>query len=83
MEAHLTAVHVAAGEVELVEMRADRARAALVDAMCRAMAAGVPPVMAAAAAEMDVAELFDAIRRHTPALASGPHAADNDDMHWL
>lgn len=83
MEKRLTAVHVAAGEVELVEMRADQARAALVEAMCRAMAAGVSPVMAAAAAGMNVAELFDAIRRHAPALACGPHAAADDDMHWL
>ncbi|WP_427006919.1 hypothetical protein [Pseudarthrobacter sp. H2] len=83
MEAHLTAVHVAAGEVELIEMRADQARAALVEALCRAMAAGVPPATAAAAAGMDVAELFDAVRRHAPALASGPHAADNNDIRWL
>lgn len=83
MKAHLTAIHVAAGEVELIELRADQARAGLVDAMCRAMAAGVPPAMAAAAAGMNVAELFDAARRHPPALASGPDAADNDDIRWL
>ncbi|AOT05971.1 hypothetical protein [Arthrobacter sp. U41] len=83
MESHLTAVHVAAGEVELIEIRADQAHATLVEAMFRAMAAGVPPVMAAAAAGMNVAQLFDAVRRHAPALASGPHAADNDYIRWL
>ena len=80
MEKRLTAVHVAAGEVELIEMRADQARAALVEAMCRAMAAGVPPVTAAATGGMNVAELFDAVRRHVPPLASGPPAASNDEV---
>ncbi|WP_442856227.1 hypothetical protein [Arthrobacter sp. U41] len=83
MEKRLTAVHVAAGEVELIEMRADQARAALVEAMCRAMAAGVPPVTAAATGGMNVAELFDAVRRHAPALAAGPHATNNGDARRL
>lgn len=83
METHLQAVHAAAADVELIDMRADQARAALVETICRAMAAGVPPVEAAAAAGMNVAELFDALRRHGPGPTWGTDPAGNDDMHWL
>lgn len=75
---------VAAGEVEMLEIRTDRARARLVRALCEAMAAEVSPAAAAAAAGMDVSELFDALRRRTAATAIAAESApdDDDDIRW-
>jgi hypothetical protein len=72
---------VAAGEVEMLEIRTDRARARLVRALCEAMAAEVSP---AAAAGMDVSELFNALRRRTAATAIAAESApdDDDDIRW-
>lgn len=83
MESHLKKICVGAGEVEILEIRIEKAKAGLVRALCEAMAANVPPATAAASAGMNVAELFDALRRHAPALtalAAAQPAGDERDI---
>ncbi|WP_350005848.1 hypothetical protein [Pseudarthrobacter sp. WHRI 8279] len=60
-------------------MQTDRAHEALVQALCKAMAAQMPPEEVAAAGNMSLPELFDTLRKHTPA----PSVENHDAIHDL
>ncbi|WP_345046366.1 hypothetical protein [Arthrobacter methylotrophus] len=65
MEKHLRTIRTAISDLESQPSRQDRAHADLVQALCEAMAAQVPPADAAAAANMSLSELFNTLRKRS------------------
>lgn len=63
MERHLRIIRTAASNMDKPGLLRDQAHAALVQVLCEAMAANVPPADAAAAADMSLGELFNTLRR--------------------
>ena len=62
MEQHLRTIQAAASALGGFTLRQDQARAELIQVLCGAMAAQVPPADAAAAAGMSLSELFNTLR---------------------
>lgn len=54
MDERLKSIHPAALEVEMLEIRADPAHEAFIQAVCTALAAPVPPEVVAAAVNMSL-----------------------------
>lgn len=70
MKHRIRRVRIAAAAVRAQQGSLDHAHGELVDVMCHAMAAGVPPEGVCEAAGLNVSQLFDALRsniasRHT------------------
>lgn len=74
MDRNLTNIWAASAELEMLQVQIDQAHEALVLALCTAMAAQIPPEEVAAAANMDLPELFDTLRR--PRIAPSPGNRD-------
>lgn len=81
MNERLLSLYTAAGELEMQEIRTDRAKAALAQAVRKAMAADVPPHVAAKAVGMTVRELFKLIQA-SPSSIPGP-GSEEDEVNWL
>lgn len=64
MENHLKIIRTATSNLTGPPARNDQALADLIHALCKAMAAQVPPADAAAAANMSLGELFTTLRKH-------------------
>lgn len=69
MDQYLTSVWSASADLETLQIQTDQAHEALVQALCVAMAAQIPPQQVAAAANMSLSELFHTLRKRTPALS--------------
>lgn len=81
MHERLKDIYAAAGELEMQEIRTERARAALVQALREALAADMPPGIAAKAAGITVQELFEVIRSsHSGTPEPG---VEEDEVNWL
>lgn len=65
MEKHLRNIQTASSDLDSLPFRHDKAHADLVQALCEAMAAQVPPADAAAAANMSLGELFNTLRKRS------------------
>ncbi len=64
MEPHLIAIRTAVSHLDRAEThQRTQAHSELVQALCKAMSAQVPPADAAAAANMSLGEMFNALRR--------------------
>lgn len=81
MNERLLSLYTAAGELEMQEIRTDRAKAALAQAVREAMAADVPPHVAAKTVGMTVRELFKLIHA-SPSSIPGP-GSEEDEVNWL
>ncbi|MEN8584753.1 hypothetical protein ABFP37_18825 [Burkholderia sp. RS01] len=77
MDQYLTSLWSASADLEMLQVQTDQAHEALVQALCKAMAAQIPPEEVAAAANMSLSELFDALRRRRVA----PSAEDGHAVH--
>jgi hypothetical protein len=64
MEKHLRTIQTAILDLDRPPSRHDQTHADLVQVLCEAMAAQVPPADAAAAANMSLSELFNTLRKH-------------------
>lgn len=64
MEKHLRTIRTAVSDRDRLPSRHGQAHADLVQVLCEAMAAQMPPADAAAAANMSLSELFNTLRRH-------------------
>lgn len=69
MDQYLTSVWSASADLETLQIQTDQAHEALVQALCVAMAAQIPPQQVATAANMSLSELFHTLRKRTPALS--------------
>lgn len=63
MDKYLRNIWSASAELEMIQFQTDQAHERLVQALCEAMAAQLSPAAVAAAANMSLSELFDALRR--------------------
>ncbi|KRE64958.1 hypothetical protein ASG92_18365 [Arthrobacter sp. Soil736] len=64
MEKHLKTIRSATSNRDRLPLQHDQAHAELVQVLCEAMAAQMPPADAAAAANMSLSELFNTLRKH-------------------
>jgi hypothetical protein len=77
MDKYLSNIWIASAELEMLQFQADQAHDGLVQAMCEAMAARMSPDDVAAAANLSLGELFDALRGHRAV----PSAANRHAVH--
>jgi hypothetical protein len=78
MDKYLSNIWSASAKLEMLRFRNDQAHDGLVQAMCEAMAAQMPPNDVAAAANMSLSELFDTLRRCTTIPSAGSSRAVHD-----
>lgn len=76
MEQHLRTIQTATLDLERPPARHDQAHADLVQALCQAMAAQVPPADAAEAANMSLSELFNTLRKRSRETVPPPSLID-------
>lgn len=82
MDERLNNLYAAAGELEMQEIRTERANAALAQALREALAADMPPDIAAKAVGITVKELFKIMRTSSSSRIPDP-GIEEDELKWL